>query len=147
MTREDFIQMLNKGKYTYEVVGDKIVVLNNCDNVDLSALTTLPPGVQFNNSGGVYLNSLTTLPSGVRFNNGGDIVLDRLEFLHPHTIFNNRGDVYLNGINIPREIQFNNVNNGGALRIASGFINDDYLIDGIDSTRLLNIMIKRGVFE
>jgi hypothetical protein len=144
MTREEFIKMLNKGKYPYEVEGDKIVVLNNVDDVDLSALTTLPPGVQFNNSGGVYLNSLTTLPSGVRFNNGGDIVLDRLEFLHPHTIFNNDGDVYLNGINIPREIQFNN---GGALRLPSNFNDEDYLIDGIDSKRLLNLMISKGVFE
>jgi hypothetical protein len=77
MTREEFIEILDKKKYSYKIEGDNIVVTEK-DDVYLRALTSLPLGVVFNNEGRVYLNSLTSLPPGVEFRNGGRVYLNSL---------------------------------------------------------------------
>ena len=107
MTREEFIQILDEKGYSYEIVGDKIVVTYD-KSVYLDSLKTLPPDVEFKNGGGVYLNSLKTI--------------------HPGVEFNNKGIVNLNSLI------------GCLLNEWKG------LIKGISSKRLLNGMIKRGVF-
>ena len=88
MTQEEFIKVLNREKYSYEIEGDKIIVTSK---------------------GNVYLDSLTSLPSGVEFNNGGGVDLESII--------------------------------GGWLYQWKGNI------EGIDSKRLLNLMISKGVFE
>ena len=67
MTREEFIAILKKKGYSYEIEGDKLVVTcgDRFENVDLEPLKTLPPGVEFRNVGDVYLGKLKTLPPGV----------------------------------------------------------------------------------
>ena len=89
MTREKFIQRLDKDEYLYKIEGDKIVVTYKW-GVDLSSIKSLPPGVQFNNKWYVRLESLV----------GKD-----------------------------------------------GFEDWKGNIKGIDSKRLLNFMISKGVFE
>ena len=78
--------------------------------------------------GYVALLSLTSLPPGVVFKNEGDVILNALTSLPPGVGFNNGGDVYL-GYLMGRidEWQGN--------------------IKGINSRRLLNFMIKQGLFE
>ena len=147
MTQEEFIKVLKKEKYSYEIEGDKIVVTSkgyvylskltsipsgvvfkNGGSVNLSALTSLPPGVEFRNGLGVYFNSLTSLPPGVEFRNRGDVDLSALTSLPPGVEFRNGGDVDLRSL-IGRQF---NYWNGNIKRIAS--------------KRLLNVMIKQGVF-
>ena len=70
MTRKEFIQILNKKRYSYEIQGDKIVILSKGD-IKLSFVTSLPPGVEFRNGGEVWLDSLEIIPPGVEFNNRG----------------------------------------------------------------------------
>jgi hypothetical protein len=70
MTQEEFIQILKKKKYSHEIEGDNIVVLER-GVVSLGSLTSLPPDVEFRNEGNVWLGSLTSLPPGVEFRNGG----------------------------------------------------------------------------
>jgi hypothetical protein len=108
MTRDEFIEVLKKKKYSYKIKGDNLVVTHK-DNVDLYSLTSIPPDVVFKNVGYVWLESLTSLPPGVVFNNEGHIFLGSLS-----------GDWF-----------------------------DTWKgnIEGIDSKRLLNKMIKQGVFE
>jgi hypothetical protein len=77
MTREEFIKMLDKEDYSYEIQGNKIV-FNNEGYVFLSSLTSLPSGVVFNNKTDVCLNRLTSLPPDVEFNNGRDVELTSL---------------------------------------------------------------------
>ena len=91
MTREKFIKVLKKKKYSYRIEGDKIVVTRGDEDwdVDLRALTTLPDDVKFENNGDVWLDSLV----------------------------------------------------GGWFDEWKGNI------EGIDSTKLLNSMIKKGIFE
>jgi hypothetical protein len=108
MTQEEFIKVLNREKYSYEIEGDQIVVTHK-GGVYLNALTSLPPDVEFRNEGAVLLRSLTSLSPGVKFSNGGGIDLESLL--------------------------------GGAF----GYWNGN--IEGIDPKRLLNMMIKQGVFE
>ena len=128
MTREEFIKELNKKGYSYEIEGDKIVVTHD-RNVYLHALTSLPPGVEFRNGDFIRLDSLTSLPPGVVFKNRGHVYLDSLTSIPPVVVFENGGDVNLNSLT------------GGGFKDWKGNI------EGIDSKRLLNMMIKDGVFE
>ena len=126
MTREEFIQILNEKGYSYEIVGDKIsVVTKESWHVNLGSLKTIPPNVEFNNEGSVNLKSLETLPPGVEFNNLVDVNLKSLETIPPGFKFNNKGDVKL------KSFWFEDWNGN---------------IEGIYSKRLLNGMIKRGLF-
>ena len=70
MTREEFIGILDKKRYSYEIQGDKIVILSKGD-IKLSFVTSLPPGVEFRNGGEVWLDSLEIIPPRVEFNNRG----------------------------------------------------------------------------
>ena len=128
MTREAFIEVLKKEGYSYEMEGDKVVVTDRGD-VYLFSLTSLPPDVEFRNSWDVNLNGLTSLPSGVAFKNRDEVYLSALTSLPPGVVFKNRGYVYLDYLL------------GGYFNRWSGNI------EGIDSKRLLNKMIKDGVFE
>jgi len=79
--------------------------------------------------GDVSLGSLTSLPSGVEFKNGGDVNLGSLTSIPPGVEFRNEGDVYMRDP-------------------IGGYFGDwGGNIEGIDSKRLLNLMIKQGVFE
>jgi hypothetical protein len=77
MTREKFIEALDRKKYSYEIEGDKVVVTDD-GTVWLTSLTSIPPGVEFKNVGDVILSSLTSLPPGVEFNNRGYVYLRSL---------------------------------------------------------------------
>ena len=128
MTREEFIRILEKEDYSYEIVGNKIVVTYD-KSVYLDSLETLPPGVEFNNGGQVDLDSLETLPPGVEFNNGGDVSLASLETLPPGVEFNNGDRVHVKFIH---PAYFHRWNGN---------------IEGIDPKTLLNKMIQRGIFS
>ena len=150
MTQEEFIKVLDKKGYSYKMSGDKIVVTHegyvnlgsltslppdvefkNSGNANLQSLTSISPGVEFKNEGNVRLDSLTSLPPGVVFRNGWYVDLSALTSLPPGVVFSNEGDVKLNAL----IGKFNNFNKWKGN------------IDGIDSKRLLNVMIKQGVFE
>jgi len=128
MTREEFIEILEKNKFfasdgekyriPYKIEEDKIVVMGdrpvdlwgiqeipsaikfiNKGYLDLESITSLPPGVEFKNGGDVYLKSLKTLPPGAEFNNEkGDVHLQALKTLPPGVVFNNEKRVYLESI-------------------------------------------------
>ena len=130
MTREEFIEVLDEKGYTYEIEGDKLVVTwgDMYGSVNLGSLETLPPGVEFKNGATVWLQSLETLPSDVVFRNGGNVRLHSLETLPPGVVFRNEGDVDLYSLI------------GGWLGDWSGNIEE------VDSNRLLNSMISKGLF-
>ena len=148
MTREEFIKILKEKRYPYKIEGDKIIVTDEW-NVDLNSLTSIPPGVEFKNVGDVHLNRLTSLPPGVEFKNVGYVILFSLTSLPPGAEFKNRGNVGLNSLTfLPSGVEFNNEGDvyleyltGGWFDVWKGNI------EGIDSKRLLNKMIKDGVFE
>jgi hypothetical protein len=87
----------------------------------------LPVDVQFNNRGEVDLRSLVKL-SDMVFNNRGDVNLWSLKMLSANVRFNN-WDVTLGSLT------------GGSFEDWSGNI------EGIHSTKLLNSMISKGIFE
>jgi hypothetical protein len=127
MTQEEFIEVLDDNGYSYEMEGNKIVVTNE-DTVYLNTLTSLPPGVEFKNRGLVSLVSLETLPPGVVFENMGSVWLESLTSLPPGVEFRNGKGVNLNSL-------------------TRGWFEDwKGNIEGVDSKRLLNFMIKQGVF-
>ena len=128
MNKEEFSKVLNREKYSYEIQGDKLVVTHEW-TVYLNSLTSLPPGVEFKNKGDVVLFSLTYLPPDVVFKNKGDVYLDHLTSISPGVEFNNEGGVDLDSLT------------------GDWFSAWEGNIEGIDSKRLLNKMIKDGVFE
>ena len=151
MTREEFIKILEKEDYSYEIDGDYLVIpdTKGMENVILDYIKTMPSLVRFNNSGYVNLVSLETLPPGVEFNNKGDVNLDSLKTLPPDIEFNNGRYVYLDSLkSIPPGVVFNNRGNVDLeLIIGGGYFNNwKGNINGIDPKRLLNVMIKKGMF-
>ena len=147
MTQEKFREVLDGEGYSYEIEGDKIIVTNE-GTVYLDHLTSLPPGVEFKNEGIVYLNDLTSLPPGVEFKNGGGVGLNALTSLPPGVGFKNRGSVYLNALtSIPPGVVFSNEGDVKLNALIGGFFNRwKGNTEGIYSKRLLNVMIKRGMF-
>jgi hypothetical protein len=168
MTQEEFIEILKEEGYSYEIEGDRIVVtygglvdlrditslppgveFKNGEDVWLDGLISLPPGVKFENEGYVYLYALKSLPSGVEFSNGGRVLLNALTSLPSDVKFRNEGDVDLDALrSLPPGVEFRN---GGEVYLRS-LIGDRFYewegnIEGIGSNRLLNVMIKQGVFE
>ena len=75
------------------------------------------------------MQSLEVLPAGVQFNNGGGVDLNSLKVLPAGVQFNNEWVVRLDSL------------------IGDYFSEWRGNIEGINSKRLLNVMIKRGVFE
>ena len=127
MTQDEFIEILDEKGYSYEIEGDKIIVTGM--NVSLNFTTSLPPGVVFKNVGYVWLEFVTSLPPEMVFNNGGDVYLNGITSISPDVVFKNRGDVYL------RSLTGNWFSKWGGN------------IEGIASNKLLNVMIKQGVFQ
>jgi hypothetical protein len=78
--------------------------------------------------GGVNLGSLTSLPPGVVFRNWGDVYSESLTSISPGVEFRNEGSVRLDAL------------------IGGWFDNWEGNIEGIEGKRLLNLMIKRGMF-
>jgi hypothetical protein len=74
------------------------------------------------------LEGPTSLPPGVVFKNRGNVYLSSLTSISPGVKFENEGDVYLKAL----EDWFNDWKGN---------------MEGIDSKRLLNLMIKQGVLE
>jgi len=147
MTREEFIKVLNKKRHSYEIEGDKIVVIQDDVNlpVVLRSINSLPPDVVFKNEGNVLLDPITSLPPGFEFKNSGDVYLNSLTSIPSDVVFNNGGDVELRLI---RSLSIGVVfNNGGGVFFGGWFHSWEGNIEGIDSKRLLNKMIKDGVFE
>jgi len=171
MTKEEFIKVLDSRGYTYEIVGGKIIITHtyvgggammkdltslppgvefkNREYVFLSALTSIPHDVEFNNKGDVILNGLTSLPGGFEFNNKAAVYLKSLTSLPPGVVFNNKGKVHLKSLtSISPGVEFNNEGNIWLDSLIGGYFTKwNGNIKGIDSKRLLNKMIKDGIFE
>jgi hypothetical protein len=148
MTQEEFIKQLKKKKYSYKIEGDLIVVTHNGD-VSLDSLTTLPADVKFENGGHVSLDSLTTLPPGVEFNNGGSVYLQGLASIPSGVEFNNGGSVNLDALtSISPGVEFDNGEGVWFNALIGGWFSKwSGNIKGIYSKRLLNLMIKKGIFQ
>lgn len=79
--------------------------------------------------GDVDLGKLVSLPSGVDFRNLFDVYLDSIE-------------------SFPLGVEFNNGGNVELRSLVGGWIEDwKGNIEGVDSNRLLNLMISKGLFE
>lgn len=148
MTREEFIEELKKGKYLYEMRGDRLVVGSGYKmrNVILE-VEALPSGVEFKNEGSVVLDYLIELPDDVTFSNDGAVSLGFLKEIHKGAKFINNGNVELWGVeSIPVDMEFHNeglVYTAGPNPFEWA---DEVAIDGIDFIRIFNGMIKKGLF-
>ena len=143
MTREAFIKVLDEKRYSYEIEGDKIIVTHN-GYVLLDSLTSLPPGVEFKNGGVVRLDSLTSLPPDVVFKNKGYVDLRSLTSLPPGVVFKNKGDINMQALSsILPDVEFRNE---GFIHLNNIYSFPEFYMEGIHPNRILNAMIKRGLF-
>ena len=148
MTREEFIKALKAKSYSYEIVGDKLIVTHS-GSVNLRSLKTLPSGVEFKNREDVYLTKLVTLPSGVEFNNGGYVNLSSLETLPSRQRFNNKGDIELAKLStIHSGVEFKNEGDVYLEALTGDWFSEwEGNIEGIGNKTILNTMIKRELFS
>lgn len=148
MTREEFIDRMEKiPGYYYELEGDKIIIPKYCGGMDW-AIESLPPGVEFRNTGSVVLNSLKEIPAGTKFYNKGWVSLNDIKHVPDGVEFyNSIGVVMDEAVSIFPGVEFNN---GGAISMERLKINTEFdwvcEVNGIDDRRILNAMIKRGLF-
>ena len=80
--------------------------------------------------------------------NERDVRLDYLTSLPPGVVFRNKGSVYLNSLkSLPPGVEFKNRWSVKLDSLIGGWF-DDWKgnIEGIDSKRLLNSMISKGMF-
>jgi len=146
MTREEFIDQLDKDKITYNLLGSDIEITGSNGlaykwNVGISHVKALPSGVIFNNKGNVHIPDLQEIPEGVQFNNGGNIVLGLYEQgikIHPSTVFNNGKSKIMIGYQRGGKYMFNTSDDWGE--------SWDGSIDDINTKRLFKLLVKRGVF-
>lgn len=143
MTREDFIEILDNENYPYEIEGDNIVVTHEKRS---------RKGIY-----GVYLVAsviddqyyiVDSIPSGVIFKNKGLLNLSSLEKMPDSVEFRNTGDLHLNSISTS-EIHSGCVfNNTGSINFSNGYWDHKWSgnIEGVNDKRLMNLMIKRGLF-
>ncbi len=122
MTREEFIDLIEKRNYPYSIEGDTIVFSSRINNIRFD-ITSIPSNVEFKNAGDVFMLNLISVPSNVKFNNGGSVFLTRVISIDSSSVFLNEGGLFLNRSMIPRNIE------------------------GIDNKRLINLMISKGLFE
>lgn len=149
MTREEFIQILEEKGYSYEMEGDKLVVTEGRLGIDLAYIYSIPPDVEFRNLHHVRLCSLDTLLSGIEFNNTGRVTLESLTSLPPSVKFKNGGNINLESLtSIPPGVEFNNEGDVFLGSLDDVWFNewDGSSIEEIDSKRLLNLMISKGMF-
>jgi hypothetical protein len=131
MTREEFIEELDKNNYRWSFEGDTIVITDE-RGIDLD-ITTIPSNVEFRNGAYVYLDSLESLPPNIKFNNIGSVSLDSLNSISPGTSFENGRSVFFDSL--------------GINTLLSGKKDSVLNIEGIDLQRLLNVMISLGLFD
>ena len=81
--------------------------------------------------------------------NGGDVLLESLKTIPPGVEFKNKGDVYLyNLTTLPAGVEFKNKGTVRLDSLVGGRFSDwSGNIEGVDSNRLLNVMISKGLFE
>ena len=158
--REEFIEILEKRGYPYSLQGNKIIITGSKDFT--IGIDGIPPGVVFNNSGVVDI-PIDHVSDDVEFNNGGYVNLSYVISIGKNVKFKNNGNVFL-GKHLNRINSSVEFNNSGAIYtfIISGMklgdILDDFSydiqvddwqgnIEGVDSTRLMNLMISKGLFD
>ena len=100
-------------------------------DLQLTGLRELNPDVNLGNCHHLALSSITQLPYGYRFNNSGNVNLNSLTSLPPGIEFNNGGDVNLDSL-IGKRFWFGDWEGN---------------TEDINPNRLLNTMIKKGIFE
>lgn len=128
MKREYFLRILEEEGYSHLLEGDKIVAMSN-GSMELDFIKSIPPNVEFRNKGTLYLNILESIPPGTFFNNRGNVYLNQITSIPPGVVFNNIGKIQLR-----------------SSYLLHPFIPMEWEINGIDSNRLLNLMIKKSIF-
>lgn len=106
----------------------------SCD-IDLRELE-IPANVVFENEGDVTLN-IDELPENVKFFNEGDVYLYQVESIHSSVEFNNEGEVFFGSLIDGYFFEWEGNIEG---------IDSNMVLKGIDSNRLLNLMISKGIF-
>jgi hypothetical protein len=141
MTKEEFIKVLDREEYPYEIVGNKIIVNAEVGTPGYSGdgflylgdLKSLPPNVHFKVSGNIHLDALTHLPSGISFGGRGWMVkLDSLRSIPSDTRFE---------INASIRSLIGPAGGYGYFHAWEG------LIEGIAPKRLLDKMVSLGLFN
>lgn len=147
MTRGEFVEYLDREGFKYSISGDIIVIEGSSGffprdvNFLKGKVLQLIPGLIFKNTGNVYIEGIDNIPENIEFLNGGYVYFSSPEkggipIINKSVIFNNKGGVYTKGISFDSSeyntAAVNNIWGGG--------------IEGINNKRLLNLMVKKGIF-
>lgn len=144
MTREEFIEILDREGYTYKIVNDKIVITSrNRRGINLAGFIIDNKG-----NGEMTISLIEKIPSGIIFQGEGGVNLSSLEVLPPDVEFRNIGKVDLSNMKLPIDLA-DSFNNSGGISFSNLYWKGNWEgnIEGIDNKRLFRLMIKQGVFK
>lgn len=128
MTKEGFKELLSKEGYPYRLEGDQIII-DYLYSIEISSPIDIPSGTVFTNSGSVWLSDVKSIDESVIFSNSGHIDLFRK--------FNENSSIVTRIFST--KPSFSRVGNIGNIE----YTTDRY----INGKRLLNLMIKRGIYK
>jgi hypothetical protein len=148
MTREEFINILEKKGYPFEDKGDRLFVGRefDCLDIDLSRVRSIPPSVIFRNGGSVNLNSIEEIPSGVEFRNLMRVSLHSLRRrIDPSVRFRSSLIVVSPLLGCDSFI-VEGGEDGEIVSYMNSFTSFSLGVCGIDDKKVLNHMIELGLF-
>lgn len=141
MTRKEFIEYLESHHIDFELSPSGVIVITHQDDVDFNyQVTEIPSGVEFRNLYQVRCTWVKTVNPNVIFRNkgkygaGARVWLPHANKIYPGVEFHNEDSCILNVLE--QEKRANTI----------PFSNWEGNIEGVDSNRLLNLMISKGIF-
>ena len=147
MTQEDFIEILDRENYSYYMEGDNIVVNHERGN-EAGVYGVHLVASRIEDEDGGYFDIIDSIPAGVIFKNKGILNLSSLENIPDGVEFRNTGELKLDNIStseIPLGFIFGNT---GSINFSNRYWDHEWSgnIEGINDKRLMNMMIKQGLF-
>jgi hypothetical protein len=144
MTREEFIEILDREGYPYKIVNDKIVITSRSRR----GINLVGSAIDDTVNGGQMIIIIDEIPSGIIFQGKGGVNLSSLEVLPPDVEFRNIGKVDLSSMKLPIDLA-DSFNNSGGISFSNLYWKGNWEgnIEGIDNKRLFRLMIKRGIFK
>jgi len=130
MTREEFIEKLDRERYSYKIEGDKVILMGR---------RKYPYSIWLD---------CEYIPDNIIFKNNGDVILDRLMKLPPNTKFLNTGVVELRELltidDIPETVVFGDgVTDLGHINSIIGDTN----VPGINFIRMFRFLHNKGLIS
>jgi hypothetical protein len=145
MTREEFIEILDREGYSYKISSNDKLVITSRGKRGINLVGSI---IDDTANGGQMVIIIDEIPSGIIFQGNGGVNLSSLEVLPPDVEFRNIGEVDLSSMKLPTDLA-DSFNNSGDIIFSNLYWKGNWRgnIEGIDNKRLFRLMVKQEAFK